>query len=176
MTADFKKRLWIRAGVIVGSIAIAIGAFWYFAGAIKAQATRVAAFKEDAASNANAAAQLAALERAAPQAANYAAALQNLLPDQSSLINFSAWLSAAATRYGVQAAAAFRGNPVPPAGTAPGTAAFTMTVQGPEGSIAPFLDYLTRNDPGFIVSFSSFDYTNNRTQENLTAQGTTYFR
>jgi hypothetical protein len=176
MSADFKKRLWIRVGVIAGSIAIAIGAFWYFSGVITTQAAKVAMLKQEAANNASAEAQFAALESAAPKAARYAAAFQSLLPDQSSLINFNAWLVAAGQRYGVQVAGAFRGTPVPPAGNTPGTASFTITAQGPEGSLVPFLDYLTQNDPGFIVSFKSFDYTNDRTQENLTAQGVTYFQ
>ena len=172
----YNGRLWLGVVVILVSIIAATIAFFYFSGGIAGQADQIAIAKLKAGNDANALANLASLEGAAPQAAQYDTAIHQLMPDQTGLIDFNTWIGQVASQYQVNASVAFTGDPVPSAGDTPGTATFNMTAQGPEGSIIPFLDYLTMHAPGFIVSFTSLDFTNTQTQESLSAQGVTYFR
>jgi hypothetical protein len=176
MNDRFKKYLRIGIGVILGSMVIALVAFYFLAQNLRAQADDIVAKKTTAKSEANAVADFAALESDAPQAMQYDAAIQKLLPTQSGLIAFNTWVSQIATKYGVIATAAYQGDPTLPTGAVPGSASFTMTAQGPENSIAPFIDYLSAHAVGFLLSFGSFNFTNNKTQENFTGQGTLYFR
>lgn len=176
MKSNFARRFWIGIGIILGSIIIAGGALYYFSGVMQKEANAIVASKAAKESEAGSLKTLALLEGQAPQAAQYEAAIKNLIPSQSGLITFSTWVAGVAGKHKVSATVAYQGTPTPPAGSTPGTAKFTMTAQGPEGSIAPFLRDLTTKEPGFIVSFSSFDFTNNQNQETIVAQGTVYFR
>lgn len=176
MNSNFKKRLWIGVGVIFGSMVIAFGAFYFLSDGLHVQADSVVAEKVAAQRAAAAIANFAALKTDAPQAAKYEAVMQKLLPDRSGLITFNTWVNQIAKRYGVAATVAYQGDPTLPVGAVPGSAAFTMTVQGPENSIVPFVNYITARAAGFPLSFGSFDFTDDRTQENLIAQGTLYFR
>jgi hypothetical protein len=157
-------------------VILAIVAFWFLLGSITAQADRVISQKNATQEGTNAIASFAVLKAAAPQAAQYEAAMQTLLPDQSGLITFNSWVNQAAKKYSVTATVAYQGDPVPATAGIPGTANFTMTAQGPENSIAPFMDYLSSQASGFILLFGSFDFTNNQAQESVIAQGTLYFR
>lgn len=172
----YNGRIWLGVGVILVSIIAATIAFFYFSGAIGSQADQIAIVKLKASNDANALANLASLEGAAPQADQYDAAIHQLIPDQSGLISFNTWMGQVASQYQVNTSVAFTGDPTPSAGDTPGSATFSMTAQGPAGSIIPFLDYLTTHAPGFIVSFTSLDFTNTQSQESLSAQGVTYFR
>lgn len=172
----YNRRLWLGMGVILVSIIAGAIALFYFSGAIASQADQIAMAKAKANNDANALANLASLEGAAPRAAQYDAAIQQLIPDQSGLISFNTWIGQVAARYQVNASVSFTGNPIPSTGNMPGSATFNMTAQGASGSIIPFLDYLTTQAPGFIVSFTSLDLTNTQTQGSLSAQGITYFR
>ncbi len=176
MNHNFKKRLWIGLSVTFGSIVAAAIGFYFLSNDLQTQATNVMVTRAAIQNRSNVVANFAALEADAPKAEQYAAAIQQLLPDQSGLIVFNSWVSQIAKNYNVAATVAFQGNPVPSSASSPGTIDFTMTAQGPEGSIGPFLTYLSSQASGFILSFSSFDFTNNKTAENLTAQGTVYFR
>lgn len=163
-------------GIILASIVAATAAFSYFSGAIGDHVNKIVAAKQEADSEAASVADVASLQAAASQATQYDAAISTLIPDQSGLINFSTWVSQIAATYQVSVSVAYQGDPTPPSGNSPGTAVFTMTVQGPEGSVLPFIDYLSSEAPGFIVSFTSFNFANDQTQETFTAQGVTYFR
>ncbi len=176
MNGGFKKSFLISAGVIGVSIIAAVAAFYYFAGVMDAQAGAVVNAKVQAERSANTVGALALLESQVPQAEQYSQAIQKLLPDQAGLITFGSWVNAIASRYHVTASVTFQGDPIPSTGAVPGNTNFTMVVEGPEGSIVPFLDDLTLHEPGFLVSFGSFDFANSGQQENLTAQGVLYFR
>jgi len=162
--------------VIVGSVILAAVGFWLLSGSITAEADRVVAQKVAAQETTNAVANFAVLKAAAPQAAQYGVAIQKLMSDQSGLITFSSWVNQAANKYNVTATVAYQGDPVPSSAGVPGTANFTMTAQGPENSITPFVNYLSSQAAGFMLSFGSFDFTNDQDQENIIAQGTLYFR
>ena len=176
MNDSFKKYLRIGVGVILGSIAIASVAFWFFSGGLHVQADSIIAEKTAVKNEASAVANFAALESDAPKAAQYDLAIKKLVPDQSGLITFNAWISQIAKGYRVIATVAYQGDPTLPAGVVPGSAAFTMTAQGPENSIVPFINYISAQAVGFPFSFGSFNFTNDRAQENFTGQGILYFR
>ncbi len=176
MHDGFKVRFWIGAGVIVSSIVAALVAFSYFSGAISAEADQIVMAKTKAGNDASSLASLASLETAAPQAAQYDVAIKQLIPDQSGLLGFSAWMGQAAARFQVNATVSYQGNPTLPSGDTPGNTGFTLTAQGSGGSMVPFLDYIAAKAPGFIISFTSVDFTNDRNQETVTAQGIAYFR
>lgn len=176
MDARFKKRLWIGGGVIMASIFIASGAFYFLSGSITSKADKIVAQKTSARNNANAIANFATLATALPEATKYETAIQKLLPDQSGLISFNTWIGQIAQKYGVIATVAYQGDPTPATASVPGSANFTMTAQGPEGSIVSFLDYLSSQAQGFILTFNTFDFTNDQSQEGIIAQGTIYFR
>jgi hypothetical protein len=176
MNDSFKKYLRIGVSVIFGSIAIASVAFWFFSNGIHAQADSIIAEKMTVKNEASAIANFATLESDAPKAAQYDAAIKKLVPDQLGLITFNTWVSQIAKEYGVIATVAYQGDPTLPVGVVPGSTAFTMTAQGPENSIVPFIDYISAQAVGFPFSFGSFNFTNDRAQENFTGQGTLYFR
>jgi hypothetical protein len=176
MNDSFKKHLQIGLGVIFGSIVIASIAFYFLSKGLEAQADSLVVEKTAVKNEANALANFAALESDAPKAMQYDAAIQKLVPDQLGLITFNTWVSQIAKEYDVIATVAYQGDPTLPVGVVPGSTAFTMTAQGPENSIVPFIDYISAQAVGFPFSFGSFDFTNDRTQENFTGQGTLYFR
>ena len=176
MNRGFKKSLWISVGVIGASVIAAAGACYYFAGVIGAQADAVVNAKTQAEQSADTVGALALLESQAPQAEQYSQAIQNLIPDQAGLITFNSWVNGIAAKYHMTATVTFQGNPTPSAGVTPGSANFTLVAEGPAGETAPFLDDLTTQEPGFLVSLSSFDFAESGQQENLTAQGVLYFR
>src|SRR5580698_7419156 len=139
MKNDFPKRFWIGMGIIIGSIALTGGAFYYLTGAIGVQASAVLSAKTNAQNDASEVGNLASLEGQAPIAAEYEAAFQKLLPDQQSLITFGSWVNQIGSKYGVSATVSFVGSSTPSSGGTPGSASFTMSAQGSEGSMAPFL-------------------------------------
>jgi hypothetical protein len=176
MKNDFTRRFWTGMGIIIGSIVLTGGAFYYLTGAMEQQATDVLTAKTNTENDASAVANLASLESQAPTAGQYEALFQKLLSNQQGLITFSSWVDQIGSKYGVAATVSFVGSSTPASAGAPGFVPFTMSAQGPEGSLPPFLDYLASKAPGFIVSFSSFDFTDDRSQQTLNAVGSVYFR
>jgi Tfp pilus assembly protein PilO len=172
----FARQLWISFGIVVGSIAIAAGMSVFFSGNISAQADAIANDRTAVQSKTDVLANFAQLESEAPQAAQYQSAINQLLPDQYSLVTFTQWIAQLGAKYGVTANAAFQGSVVPSAGTTPGTAPFSFSVQGSPEKIAAFLDGMNTKSAGFLVTLTSFDVTGGGTNENMTGQGTLFFR
>jgi hypothetical protein len=164
----FARQLWISFGIVVGSIAIAAGMSVFFSGNISAQADAIANDRTAVQSKTDALANFAQLE--------YQSAINQLLPDQYSLVTFTQWIAQLGAKYGVTANAAFQGSVVPSAGTTPGTAPFSFSVQGSPEKIAAFLDGMNTKSAGFLVTLTSFDVTGGGTNENMTGQGTLFFR
>jgi anti-sigma factor RsiW len=172
----FTKRLWISFGTIVASIAIAAGMLAFFLGDISTQANTIVSDRATVAGKTGALSNLAQLKSEAPQAAQYQSAINQLLPDQYSLVTFPQWIAQLGARYGVTANAAFQGSVVPSAGTTPGTAQFSFSVQGPPSNIVAFLDGMNTKSAGFLATLTSFDVTGGGSNENMTGQGTLFFR
>ena len=172
----FTRKLWISFGIIVGSIAIAIGILAFFSGRISSEANAIVSDRAMVRSKTDALANLAQLESEVPQAAQYQAAIDQLLPDQYGLVAFTQWLAQLGDKYGVTTDAAFQGSVTPSAGTTPGTAQFSFSAQGSPSALAAFLDGMSAKSSGFLLTLTSFDVTGVGSNENMTGQGTLFFR
>jgi hypothetical protein len=176
MKMNFKQKIWLDAGLILGSIAVAAVAVYFLSNDLNVQANKVISNKESLSGQNNSVEELALLKSQLPQAASYTAAMENLLPDQYGLINFGPWLNAIAARYNVVATYAFLNNPTLASVSAPGTMGFSLSVQGPQGSVDKFLKDIESQSAGFLLTLSSFDFTANSTGESLNAQGILFFQ
>jgi Tfp pilus assembly protein PilO len=172
----FARQLWISFGIIVGSIAIVAGMLVSFSGDISAQAAAIVSDRATVQSKTDALANLAQLESEAPQAAQYQSAMNQLLPDQYGLVTFTQWITQLGAKYDVTTNAAFQGSIAPSAGTTPGTAQFSFSAEGSPENIAEFLDGMNAKSTGFLVTLTSFDVTGSGSNENMTGQGTLFFR
>jgi hypothetical protein len=172
----FARQLWISFGIILGSIAIAIGILAFFSGRISSEADAIVSDRAMVRSKADALANLAQLESEAPQAAHYQGAIDQLLPDQYGLVTFTQWLTQLGNKYGVTTNAAFQGSVTPSAGTTPGTAQFSFSAQGSPSDLVAFLDGMSAKSSGFLLTLTSFDVTGEGSNENMTGQGILFFR
>ncbi|MGD1003520.1 MAG: hypothetical protein ABR884_03020 [Minisyncoccia bacterium] len=172
----FTRRLWISFGIVIGGIAIAIGMLAFFSGRISSEADAIVSDRATVRSKTDALANLAQLESGVPQAAQYQEAIDQLLPDQYGLVNFTQWFAQSGNKYGVDANAAFQGSVTPSAGTTPGTAQFSFSAQGSPSAVAAFLDGMSVKSSGFLLTLTSFDVTGGGPNENMTGQGMLFFR
>jgi hypothetical protein len=172
----FARQSWISFWIIVGSIAIAAGTLVLFSKDISAKADAIVSDRATVQSKTDALANLAQFESEAPQAAQYQLAINQLLPDQYGLVTFTEWIAQLGAKYNVTTNAAFQGSVVPSAETTPGTAAFSFSAAGSPGNIAAFLDGMSAKSTGFLVTLTSFNVTGSGSNENVTGQGTLFFR
>jgi Tfp pilus assembly protein PilO len=172
----FVRQLWISLGIIAGSIVIAAGMLVFLSGDIAARADAIVSDRAIVQSKTDALANLAQLESEAPQAAQYQSAIDQLLPDQYGLVTFTQWIAQLGGKYNVTANASFQGSIVPSAGTTPGNAQFSFSVEGSSENIAAFLEGMNAKSTGFLVTLTSFDVTGSGSNENMTGQGTLFFR
>jgi predicted PurR-regulated permease PerM len=172
----FVKRLWISFGVIVASIAIAAGVLYFLSGSLDSEAKAIVADRTMAEQETNSVAQLANLEQQAPQAEQYQEAIDQLLPDQYSLLNFGEWFAQLGQQYGVTATASLQGSINPSQGSTPGNATFAFVVQGPLSDMTTFLDVASSKSSGFLFTLTSFSVTGSGTSYQITGQGTVFSR
>ncbi len=155
------RQLWIGLGIIAGSIALAAFAVSYYTGDLAAQADAVASDRATVQRQTESVSTLASLEHAVSEAAPYQTAINLLLPDQYGTVGFGQWFSQIGKQYGVAANARFQGDSVTaPEGSSPGSAGFTFDAEGSPSSLSAFLDGASMKAPGFLMSITSFDYTN----------------
>lgn len=171
----FSMQLWISSGILVGSVVIAIIALQFMMGKMSADVAAIVADRAAVVSHTDLLSELAALGSDAPRAAQYEAAMNQLLPDQYGLLAFPQWLSQMGAKYGVTTDAVFQGSVNLPSGGSIGTAQFSFTAQGSPQNLAAFLVAMNTS-PGFLVALTSFGVTNNGSSDNMTGQGTLFFR
>jgi hypothetical protein len=179
MNDNFKKKTWVSLGIIVGSIIIASLAFYYFSNDLSLQVNKIIADRQAVSGQNYDLNSLALLKSDEPEAEVYTAQMNQLLPDQYGIVNFNSWLTKTASTYGVMVSSAFSGSGNPttqPTLSSAGTIGFSLSVQGPVGSIAPFLKYIESDSTGFLLTLTSFDYTNDLGEEKVNAQGILFFR
>lgn len=176
MKKYFAKQLWISFGIVIGSMAIAAGVLYVFFGKMSAEANAIVVDRAVVQSNTDAVAELAQLEGQAPQAAQYEAAIDQLLPDQYGLVSFPQWLAQVGAKYDVTTSAGFQGSVTPPTGMTPGTVEFSFTATGAPTNIVAFLNDIDTQSSGFLLSLTSFTVTNTGSSEQMTGQGTLFFR
>ncbi len=179
MKDTFARKTWMSLLIILGSIIIASGAFYYFSNDLTAQMTKIVSERQAVSGQNNALDSLAALKSQEPTAAAYTAAMKQLLPDQYGIVNFSAWLTTIAAKYGVSVSFAFTGNGTPSAqstASTPGTIDFSLSISGPVDKANQYLKDIESQSPGFLFTLHSFDYTTDSSGEKLNAQGTLFFK
>ncbi len=172
----FVRQLWMSFGVIMGSIVIAAGILIFLSRNISAQADAIASDRATAWEKTDALANFAQLKSAAAQAAQYQSAINQLLPDQYGLVTFTQWIVQIGTKYAVSANAVFQGSIVPSAGIIPGTAQFSFSAEGSPENITAFLDGMNTKSTEFLITLTSFNVTGSGSNENITGQGTLFFR
>ena len=173
----FGRKLWISFGIVMASIAITAGAFYFFAGDLSAKATAVVAARTSLEQQSSAVANLANLKHQAPIAAQYLAAMDQLLPDQYGLVTFGQWFSDTGKQYGVSANATINQDAViPSSGSSPGVATLSFSATGSLDNITAFLHFVSAKSSVFLVVFDSFNITGDGTSYTAVGQGTIFFR
>jgi len=172
----FTRQLWISFGIILGSIVIAAGILAFLSGNISTQADAIVSDRATVQTKTDALANLAQLKAEAPQAVQYQSAIDQLLPDQYGLVTFTQWIAQLGARYNVATNALFQGSVVPSAGSTPGNTQFSFSAQGSPQNIAAFLDGMNSKSIGFLVTLTSFNVAGSGSNENITGQGTLFFR
>jgi type II secretory pathway pseudopilin PulG len=172
----FTKQLWIGLGIVIVSIAAAALAIFFFVGNLTTQADTIEQDRALIQKQTDSVANLASLEHAVPQAAQYQTAMDQLLPDQYGLVTFEQWFSQAGRRYNVTSAAQFLGAAASPQGTTPGTAGFSFDAEGSPADLIRFLDGINMKSAGFLISLSTFSFTNTNNSAKVMGQGIIFFR
>ncbi|HEY5220983.1 MAG TPA: hypothetical protein VIJ29_02440 [Candidatus Paceibacterota bacterium] len=172
----FAKQLWISGGVILGSIAIAVGVLVFLAGEISAQASMITTDRQTIQEKTDAVSTLAQLEAAVPQAAQYQEAITQIIPDQFSLVTFPQWLSTLGARYNVTTDAVLQGSASPATAATAGTAQFSFTADGSPSNLTAFLNSMNATAPGFLLTVSSFDVVSDGANQKITGQGILFSR
>lgn len=170
----FARGLWISFGVIVVSIIFAIGAIYYLANDLSAQADAIVRARAQVQNETTAVGNLANLKAQAPQAQQYQAAINDLIPGQYGLVAFGQWFQDTGKQYGVTATAAFQGAVTPAQGSTPGTVVFSFDASGPPSNVETFLDAVSRRATGFLLSIDSFDVSMNGTDYQVVGKGTLF--
>ena len=170
----FARGLWISFGVIVVSIIFAIGAIYYLANDLSAQADAIVRARAQVQNETTAVGNLANLKAQAPQAEQYQAAINDLIPGQYGLVTFDQWFQGIGKQYGVTATAAFQGAVTPAQGSTPGTVAFSFNASGPPSNVETFLDAVSRRATGFLLSIDSFNVSMNGTDYQVVGKGTLF--
>lgn len=179
MKNTFSKRAWISLLIILGSIIIASGAFYYFSNDLATQTDKIVTERQAVSGKNNALDSLAALKNDEPKAEGYAAAMSNLMPDQYGIVNFKQWLNTIAKKYGIDVSFAFTGNGTPSTQSTPstpGTIDFSLTLTGSVASTTQYLNDIESQSPGFLFTLKSFDYTTDSSGAKMNAQGTLFFK
>jgi hypothetical protein len=176
MKDSFKKYAWISFGIIFSTIIISAIALYFLAGDITARASAIAGNRLKIVNQYDDLASYAEIKRDAPEAAQYKTAMDELLPTQEELIQFPQWLETTAGTYNVTTDFSFGAVAPAAASTTPGTAAFSLTVQGKNDDIISFLTYLESRASGFLLSFDSFDFSESDAGVKATVDGQIYFR
>ena len=170
----FTRGLWISFGGIAISIVVAVGAIYYLAGDLSAQADAIARVRAQVQDETVAVGNLASLKAQAPQAEQYQTAIDGLIPGQYGLVTFSQWFQDMGKQYGVTAAASFQGAVTPAQGTVPGTVVFSFNASGPPSNVETFLDAVSRRATGFLLSIDSFNVSMNGTDYQVAGRGTLF--
>ena len=176
MKDNFKRKLWISLGIIIGSVVLASVGLYILSGSITGAADKVIADRTLVRSQTTALSSLASLKHDAPVAAKYVDAINKLVPDQYALVTFGQWLQVLAGKYGVTTHFSFQGTPATPAPGSAGTAAFIADAEGSVTNLTLFMKDLEAQAPGFLLSLNTFDLTDDGVNSRVIVQGILYFR
>jgi hypothetical protein len=175
MDTHFNRSFAIGVSIVFGSILVAGLAVYYISGVINTNLKSIVSDKLQISQQSNSIAIIAGLKHQAAQAAPYQAAMDQLLPTQDQLINFSQWVTNIAASHQVNTTVSFQGNPSNSSGSA-GQTQFSFTGTGSMSALASLLDDLQSRSAGFLLKLTSVDLVDQGTLYQLNGQGTVFFR
>lgn len=176
MKNSFNRYLWISFGMILGIVVITTVAFYFLVGDITLRSNVISANRALIAEKNNSLVTFAEIKQDSAQAAEYKTAMDKLLPTQKELINFPQWLQNVAVSYSVTANSSFATDMTPASSTAPGTIGFSLTAEGGNDNVISFLRNLESQAPGFLLSFNSFNLSQNGDDAKVVVGGNVFFR
>ncbi len=176
MDLQLKKRIVQASSIILGSLAIFVGLFWWLATDIRAQTQGIAELRTGIYQNQKVKELLPTLQKNAQTAEKYTKALQNFFPHQSELLLVSSWFGQQARIAQIDFDFAFSQNQTDPTTTKPGTIGFTIKATGSLENISQFLKTIEYQAPRFAFMLQNINI--GQQTENtyrLTTQGTLFF-
>lgn len=176
MKDSFNRYLWISFGVILGAFIIVAIAFYFLIGDITSRSKTISSDRALIAKQNDSLATFAEIKQDSAQAAVYKTAMDKLLPTQNELINFAQWLQSTAGADNITADFSFTANTVPATQNSPGTVGFSLTADGRSNDIVSFLKELELQAPNFLLSFNSFNLTQNGDDTKIVTGGNIFFR
>ena len=176
MKDNFNRYVWVSFGMIVGSLIIAVVAFSFYTGDIASRSSAISAASALIAQQNNSLLAFAEIKQDAAEEIKYKTAMDKLLPMQSELINFPKWLQDVAATYSIAADFSFNANVTPATPTSPGAVGFSLTVDGGNSNIISFLKSIESQEPDFLLSFNSFDLSQNGDDTKVVVGGNMFFR
>ena len=177
MDKSFKLNVWIGVGIIAGGILLFFLLGAYLSGRIEGKSDAIAADRLVIAKRAELFANLAELKNRSAEVAKYRQKIDALLPSKDQLFSFPQTLNGLAIIHKISLNFSFKGAPIPPKTDFPGTANFSMDMNGSLENIALFLDDVEINATRFLIGVDSFDLVNiSGTEYRLSAQARVFFK
>lgn len=173
---QLKKRIAQASGIILGSLALFVGLFWWLATDIRAQTQKITELRAGIYQNQKVKELLPTLQKNAQTAQKYTDSLQKFFPHQNELLLVSSWFAQQARIAQIDFDFAFTQNQTNPTPTKPGNVGFTMKATGSVQNIAQFLKTIEYQAPRFAFTLQNINIT--QQAENtyrLTTQGTLFF-
>lgn len=113
-TIHLKRQLITSAAIILGSILAAAAILYFLVGNINATTGAIVRNESVINQQAGLLGVIASLKQQATQAIVYQTAMNQLLPTQNGLIDFSQWVAGVAAQYQVTTSVSFQNDAVPP--------------------------------------------------------------
>ena len=170
------RQIWVNAGIILATIIVGIVAMSFVLGEANARADALVSARAAIAMQSDSLNLVAQLQKDASTAANYQKAIRQLLPTQDDLISFPQKVATLGKSYSVGVSIAFRGDPVPSNGNAPGNISFSMTLDGNQQDVSTFLKYLEFQSTQFLIAIDSANVSFNNGNEHMTANARVFFQ
>ena len=151
---DFQKKLIIRLGIALASLAVLTGFLIYIGGDIRTVNASIQAVRSDLVARSQAIGNLANLRNDAEEAKKGISTLQNALPARESLFVFSDEVNRLARQGNLSAVFTF-GAETPGSAASPGRMEFTINIAGEYDSIIKFMSDLETSR--YFTSARSFE-------------------
>ena len=162
MKLDFKndpflKQIAIRCGVILVIIVIFAVSLYFLKNNIKEKALGISGLQAQSQSLSAMGETFSKLMKDYQTVEPYLAAIQNLLPSQNEIINFSKDLSDLAETYKIELGFAFEKDGIKKISDGISAIDFSMSLKGDFSEVEEFIIEL--KDSRYIIDFNAFDFT-----------------
>lgn len=170
---DFKKRLFINLGVLLGLIAALIGLLTVISWDLSKQKDKIVEQRRELNQRTQYFSVLASLQKKYNEVQKYSSVLSNVLPQYEELFKFTEELNLAAKERKLGFGFSFAGEQPASEGAA-GTANFNLSIQGKEGEVLNFLNFI--ENMRFLVNLFNLDMVKSDAGFDLTANGQVFFQ